>query len=345
MEQKYITYLDSAIKRKGSTYEETFIYCFDNAINARYRHNNISEHNYVNIACILLENINLNFVIKNDAKTITLKDKIALDSSIFHVDHEIINKFLSLNPGMYFKNSCYGVTSDICQLNFIVGNNEEGKKIFNSNDYQLYSLQQYNALKNSKYYDTKKYGQPIDSLAVIVISAEKTILLQLLYSDKIKMIGAEYLHIITNRLGDEEYLRFMDHVKQNNILISVEDKMARIVGVDLPNEKRVEIGLTYIYGVGRVTANKILEATGINPDTRVRDLTEAETGKIREYIDKNLVVEGDLKREVGMNIKALQEIGSYRGIRHRKGLPVRGQSTKSNARTRKGPRSSSVKKK
>ena len=121
--------------------------------------------------------------------------------------------------------------------------------------------------------------------------------------------------------------------------------MARIGGVDLPNEKRVEIGLTYIYGVGRVTANKILEATGINPDTRVRDLTEAETGKIREYIDKNLVVEGDLKREVGMNIKALQEIGSYRGIRHRKGLPVRGQSTKSNARTRKGPRNSSVKKK
>ena len=121
--------------------------------------------------------------------------------------------------------------------------------------------------------------------------------------------------------------------------------MARIAGVDLPNEKRVEIGLTYIYGVGRVTANKILEATGINPDTRVRDLTEAETGKIREYIDKNLVVEGDLKREVGMNIKALQEIGSYRGIRHRKGLPCRGQKTSSNARTAKGPRNSSIKKK
>ena len=121
--------------------------------------------------------------------------------------------------------------------------------------------------------------------------------------------------------------------------------MARIGGVDLPNEKRIEIGLTYIYGIGRVTANKILEATGINPNTRVRDLSEADTGKIREYIDKNLVVEGDLKREVGMNIKALQEIGSYRGIRHRKGLPVRGQSTKSNARTRKGPRNSSVKKK
>lgn len=117
--------------------------------------------------------------------------------------------------------------------------------------------------------------------------------------------------------------------------------MARIAGVDLPNEKRVEIGLTYIYGVGKVTANKILEATKINPDTRVKDLTEAEIGKIREYMDKNLVVEGDKKREVAMNIKALMEIGSYRGVRHRKGLPVRGQSTRSNARTRKGPRTSS----
>ena len=122
--------------------------------------------------------------------------------------------------------------------------------------------------------------------------------------------------------------------------------MARIAGVDLPNEKRVEIGLTYIYGVGRVTANKILEATKISPDTRVKDLTEAEIGKIRDYMDKNLTVEGDKKREVAMNIKALQEIGSYRGVRHRKGLPVRGQSTRSNARTRKGPRtSSSIKKK
>ena len=122
--------------------------------------------------------------------------------------------------------------------------------------------------------------------------------------------------------------------------------MARIAGVDLPNEKRVEIGLTYIYGVGKVTANKILEATKISPDTRVKDLTETEVGKIREYMDKHLVVEGDKKREVAMNIKALQEIGSYRGVRHRKGLPVRGQSTRSNARTRKGPRiSSSIKKK
>ena len=121
--------------------------------------------------------------------------------------------------------------------------------------------------------------------------------------------------------------------------------MARIAGVDLPNEKRVEIGLTYIYGVGRVTANKILEATKINPDTRVKDLTEAEIGKIREYMDKNLIVEGDKKREVAMNIKGLMEIGSYRGVRHRKGLPVRGQSTRSNARTRKGPRNSSAKKK
>ena len=133
--------------------------------------------------------------------------------------------------------------------------------------------------------------------------------------------------------------------KQKKKNINWRKTMARIGGVDLPNEKRVEIGLTYIYGVGRVTANKILSATGINPDTRVKDLTEAETGKIREYIDKHLVVEGDLKREVGMNIKGLQEIGCYRGIRHRKGLPVRGQNTRSNARTRKGPRNSSVKKK
>jgi len=121
--------------------------------------------------------------------------------------------------------------------------------------------------------------------------------------------------------------------------------MARIAGIDLPNEKRVEIGLTYIYGVGRVTANQILEATKIDPNTRVKDLTEAEVGKIREYMDNNIMVEGDKRREVAMNIKGLMEIGSYRGVRHRKGLPVRGQSTRSNARTRKGPRVSSSKKK
>lgn len=114
--------------------------------------------------------------------------------------------------------------------------------------------------------------------------------------------------------------------------------MARIAGVDLPREKRVEIGLTYIYGIGRPTANKILEETGIDPDTRVKDLTEAQVSLIRDYIEKNLHVEGDLKREVGLNIKRLMEIGCYRGIRHRKGLPVRGQSTKQNARTRKGPK-------
>ncbi len=114
--------------------------------------------------------------------------------------------------------------------------------------------------------------------------------------------------------------------------------MARIAGVDLPREKRVEIGLTYIYGIGRAKANEILAATGINPDTRVRDLTEAEVSKLREYIDRNVTVEGDLRREVALNIKRLMEIGCYRGIRHRRGLPVRGQSTKQNARTRKGPR-------
>ena len=114
--------------------------------------------------------------------------------------------------------------------------------------------------------------------------------------------------------------------------------MARIAGVDLPREKRVEIGLTYVYGIGRTSAKKILEATGINPDTRVKDLTEDEIGKIREAIDKEFTVEGDLRREVALNIKRLIEIGSYRGLRHRKGLPVRGQRTKTNARTRKGPK-------
>ena len=114
--------------------------------------------------------------------------------------------------------------------------------------------------------------------------------------------------------------------------------MARISGVDLPREKRVEIGLTYIFGVGRPTAQAILAATGINPDTRVRDLTEAEVGKLREYIDQNVKVEGDLRREVALNIKRLVEIGCYRGVRHRRGLPVRGQNTKNNSRTRKGPK-------
>lgn len=114
--------------------------------------------------------------------------------------------------------------------------------------------------------------------------------------------------------------------------------MARINGVDLPREKRVEIGLTYIFGIGRTTATKILEATGINPDTRVRDLTEEEVSKIRDYIDAHYMVEGDLRRESAQNIKRLMEIGCYRGLRHRKGLPVRGQRTHTNARTRKGPR-------
>jgi small subunit ribosomal protein S13 len=114
--------------------------------------------------------------------------------------------------------------------------------------------------------------------------------------------------------------------------------MARISGVDLPREKRVEIGLTYIYGIGRVSANRILAAANVNPDTRVRDLTDEEVGRIRDIIDETQQVEGDLRREIALNIKRLQEIGCYRGIRHRKGLPVRGQKTKTNARTRKGPR-------
>ena len=114
--------------------------------------------------------------------------------------------------------------------------------------------------------------------------------------------------------------------------------MARIAGVDLPRDKRVEIGLTYIYGIGQTTASKILAETGIDPDIRVRDLEESDVNKIRDYIDHNLKVEGDLRRETSMNIKRLIEIGCYRGVRHRKGLPVRGQSTKQNARTRKGPK-------
>lgn len=113
--------------------------------------------------------------------------------------------------------------------------------------------------------------------------------------------------------------------------------MARIAGVDLPKEKRVEIGLTYVYGIGRKSANDILAAAGVNPDTRVKDLTDAEEAKIREVIDQHYHVEGDLRREVAMNIKRLVEINCYRGVRHRKGLPVRGQRTKTNARTRKGP--------
>ncbi len=114
--------------------------------------------------------------------------------------------------------------------------------------------------------------------------------------------------------------------------------MARIAGVDLPNDKRVEIGLTYIYGIGRPTANDILSKAEVNPDTRVKDLTEEEIGRIRKIIENDYHVEGDLRREVSLNIKRLMEIGCYRGIRHRKGLPVRGQKTKTNARTRKGPK-------
>ena len=113
--------------------------------------------------------------------------------------------------------------------------------------------------------------------------------------------------------------------------------MARIAGVDLPREKRVEIGLTYIYGIGLKSSQKILEKNGINPDTRVKDLTEDEVNKLRETIDAEFTVEGDLRRQVALDIKRLMEIGCYRGIRHRKGLPVRGQNTKNNARTRKGP--------
>ncbi len=120
--------------------------------------------------------------------------------------------------------------------------------------------------------------------------------------------------------------------------MEVLSKMARIAGVDLPREKRVEIGLTYIFGIGRSKSNEILTKTGVNPDTRIRDLTDDEISRLRETIDKEYKVEGDLRREVSLNIKRLIEIGSYRGRRHRQGLPVRGQRTKTNARTRKGPK-------
>ena len=114
--------------------------------------------------------------------------------------------------------------------------------------------------------------------------------------------------------------------------------MARIAGVDLPREKRVEIGLTYIFGIGLATAKQILEGTGIDPDTRIKDLTEQDISKLRDFIEREVKVEGDLRREVSLNIKRLVEIGCYRGVRHRRGLPVRGQKTKTNARTRKGPK-------
>ena len=121
--------------------------------------------------------------------------------------------------------------------------------------------------------------------------------------------------------------------------------MARIAGIDLPREKRIEIGLTYIYGIGRTSAQKILEMTGINPDIRVKDLTEDQEAALRDVIDKHFTIEGDLRREVALNIKRLTEIGCYRGLRHRKGLPVHGQRTHTNARTRKGPRRGAVGKK
>ena len=121
--------------------------------------------------------------------------------------------------------------------------------------------------------------------------------------------------------------------------------MARIAGVDLPRDKRVEVGITYIYGIGLPTAKKIMAATGVDPDTRVKDLTEADVSKLRDYIEHNLTVEGELRSKVSLDIKRLMEIGCFRGVRHRKGLPVRGQSSKRNARTRKGPRRTVAKKK
>ncbi len=130
----------------------------------------------------------------------------------------------------------------------------------------------------------------------------------------------------------------MKQVNEKRKCRRCKSSMARIAGVDLPREKRVEIGLTYIYGIGRSSSNRILKEAGINPDTRVRDLTDDEVATLRSIIDKTQIVEGDLRRETALNIKRLMEIGCYRGIRHRRGLPVRGQQTKTNARTRKGPK-------
>ena len=143
--------------------------------------------------------------------------------------------------------------------------------------------------------------------------------------------------VIISRLASE-YGANCYNIRNCEIYASGGVIMARIAGVDLPREKRVEIGLTYIYGIGRVSATNILEAAGVNPDTRCRDLTDDEVKAISAVIDENYQVEGDLRREIALNIKRLQEIGCYRGIRHRKGLPVRGQKTKTNARTRKGPK-------
>ncbi len=144
--------------------------------------------------------------------------------------------------------------------------------------------------------------------------------------------GNKYIHNISDNAVHWAVYIYLLRFKME------ENYMARIAGVDLPRDKRVEIGLTYIYGIGRVSANNILEQAGVNPDTRCRDLTDEEVKTISAVIDEKYQVEGDLRREIALNIKRLQEIGCYRGIRHRRGLPVRGQKTKTNARTRKGPK-------
>ncbi len=150
----------------------------------------------------------------------------------------------------------------------------------------------------------------------------------------IKLLYAKWLDV--NRHESEKFE--MRGSPASDELMEVKKHMARIAGVDLPREKRVEIGLTYIYGIGRVSSNRILAEAKVNPDTRCRDLTDDEVKRISDVIDRTQTVEGDLRREIALNIKRLQEIGCYRGIRHRKGLPVRGQKTKTNARTRKGPK-------
>ena len=155
-----------------------------------------------------------------------------------------------------------------------------------------------------------------------------------------KLITYKVCEECNNKLGSKVDKYLTDYIITKIIRknLEVQKNMARIAGVDLPKEKRVEIGLTYIYGIGLTSSQKILAKAGINPDTRVKDLTDDEVNSIRKVIDESYKVEGDLRREVALNIKRLTEIGCYRGLRHRKGLPVRGQRTKTNARTRKGPR-------
>lgn len=211
MKQTFLTYLDNAIKRENSTYEITLDEYFTQFQSFLGRN--------LDLLLILLEKANLDCEIEKDH--ILLKDKIAVSLTGPTVNDDrdtkkIISKFLSLKPGMYFTSN-YKAT-DICQLNFLVGNNEKGKEIFYSDNYQLYSPEQYTVLKNHGYYNIEQYGKPVDYLEGIIESAERSVLLELLYSEKIKMVGVEYLSDIKYKLGEEEYNKYIEYIKSNNIL-------------------------------------------------------------------------------------------------------------------------------